>query len=112
MDSHFCDEFTKLIYGIWLETLPFMREQWRFQNLLLLRNYFKLHLSGSMTQIMDNKSCFLIRSQPDKTKRESPIQLKKLKQNGRDIEFQVPNDANYKTEPMKPAKPEPAAYVP
>ena len=66
----------------------------------------------SVTQIMDNKSCFLIRSQPDKTKRESPIQLKKLKQNGRDIEFKVPNDANYKTEPMKPAKPEPAAYVP
>ena len=66
----------------------------------------------SMTQIMDNIWCFLIRSQPDKTKRESPIQLKKLKQNGRDIEFKVPNDANYKTEPMKPAKPEPAAYVP
>ena len=48
----------------------------------------------------------------DKTKRESLIQLKKLKQNGREIDFKVPNDTNYKTEPMKPAEPEPAAYVP
>ena len=66
----------------------------------------------SVTQIMDNKSCFLIRSQHDKTKHESLIQLKKLKQNGREIDFKVPNDTNYKTEPMKPAEPEPAAYVP
>ena len=68
--------------------------------------------SNSVKEIMDNKSCFLIRNQHDKALRTSLIQLKKLKQNGRDIDFQVPNDANYKTEPMKPAKPEPAAYVP
>ena len=63
----------------------------------------------SVTQTADNKSCFLIRSQHDKIS-VSPVQLKKLKQNGREIDFKVPNDTNYRrTDEV--AEPELAAYV-